>query len=69
MQTKELLVTILCIGLGIYVMLACYFNWNHFFESRKARIFLTLFGRTGARIFYAIVGLFLFFCAYKIITG
>ncbi|MBI3134314.1 MAG: hypothetical protein HYZ14_06510 [Bacteroidetes bacterium] len=69
MQPKEIFVTILCIGGGIFVILASTYNWNFFFENRKARIFLALFGRTGARIFYIIVGFFLFFCAYKIITG
>jgi hypothetical protein len=69
MEAKELFVTFICIAGGLFVILASIFNWNFFFEDRKARIFILLFGRHGSRIFYGILGLFFFFLAYKIING
>jgi small neutral amino acid transporter SnatA (MarC family) len=68
METKELLVTFLSVGAGVFSVLASILNWDFFFESRKAQTFIKLFGRNGARIFYIILGLFLFFIAYKIQT-
>jgi small neutral amino acid transporter SnatA (MarC family) len=68
METKELLVTFLSVGAGVFSVMASILNWDFFFESRKAQTFIKLFGRNGARIFYIILGLFLFFIAYKIQT-
>ena len=35
------------------------FDWDWFIRSRRARLFIRLFGRTGTRIIYGIIGLFL----------
>ena len=45
-----------CIGGGIFSILAAAQNWNFFFESRKSRLFVGLFGREGARVVYALLG-------------
>lgn len=66
MENKELFVLILSIAGGIFTILASIFNWDFFFENRKAKLFMSILGRTGSRIFYAILGLVLFFLAYKI---
>jgi hypothetical protein len=68
MSGKEIFVLILCFGGGILTIAASIFNWDFFFEDRKAYIFVKIFGRQGARIFYSLLGLALFFCGYKIIT-
>ncbi len=67
-ENKELFMAILMNGIGAFVLLASIFNWNFFFENRKARLFMKLFGRTGARIFYGLLAIVLFLLAYKINT-
>jgi len=67
-ENKELIAIIISIGGGAFAILASIFNWDFFFENRKARIFMKIFGRKGSRIFYSILGLLLFFLAYKMIT-
>jgi small neutral amino acid transporter SnatA (MarC family) len=52
-------------GAGLFSIVASILNWDWFFNHRRARIFLKMFGRTGARVFYIILGLFLFFVAFK----
>ncbi|MFM9329457.1 immunity 17 family protein [Paenibacillus mesotrionivorans] len=52
-------------GAGLFSIVASILNWDWFFNHRQARIFLKMFGRTGARVFYTILGLFLFFVAFK----
>lgn len=39
---------------------AAYFNWEFFFDSRKARPFVNIFGRNGAMIFYGALGILFF---------
>lgn len=48
---------ILVILMGLFCLAACFFNWNFFFNSRKAYWIVKIFGRTGARCFYALVGI------------
>lgn len=67
-ENKELIMIIFSIGVGIFTLLASILNWNFFFESRKARFFVKIFGRNGSRIFYGILGVFFFFLAYKMYT-
>lgn len=68
MENKDLFVAVFAILAGAFSILASVFNWDFFFENRKAKFFMTVFGRNGARIFYSILGLGLFFIAYKILT-
>lgn len=53
---------------GLFSILASLFNWDFFFENRRTAFFMHLFGRKGARVFYFILGLLLFFLAYKVLT-
>ncbi len=41
---------------GLFCMICATLNVNWFMENRRARIFVELFGRTGARVFYFILG-------------
>jgi len=52
----EHLTIILC---GIFCICASYFDWDFFFNNYKARPFIKLFGRNGARLFYLILGILL----------
>lgn len=44
------------IAIGLFAICGAGFNWDWFMTHRKARIFVALFTRTGARIFYALLG-------------
>lgn len=55
----ESLVFVLFILVGVFSVLASVKNWNWFFNNRKARPFVHIFGRTGARIFYTLIGIFI----------
>lgn len=41
---------------GLFSIFCAVKNYDWFIENRKAWIFLKLFGRTGTRIFYVILG-------------
>ena len=45
------------IVVGIFSTLGGVFNWEWFMNARKARFIVQIFSRTGARIFYIILGL------------
>ena len=47
------------IGGGIFSICGAYFNWDFFFNSSRAWLFVKLFGREGARVVYALLGIFL----------
>ncbi|MFM7075258.1 MAG: immunity 17 family protein [Planctomycetaceae bacterium] len=41
---------------GIFSIAGAALDWDLFINSRKARLFVSLFGRDGARIFYGLLG-------------
>ena len=51
------LLGLLLVAVGIFTICGAAFDWNFFMESRKARLFVSLFGRTIARVFYCVLGL------------
>lgn len=52
---------ILFILAGVFSVLASVKNWDWYFNNRKAKPFVRIFGRNGARIFYIITGIFIIF--------
>lgn len=44
---------------GAFTAFAAVLNWSFFFEHRKARFLVRILGRSGARVFYLILGLVL----------
>ena len=42
--------------LGLFTVAGALFDWDWFMLSRRARWFVRIFGRDGARIFYALLG-------------
>ena len=42
---------------GLFVLAGSAFNWDWYWGRRRTQVWVDLFGRTGARIFYAILGL------------
>ena len=48
---------LLLIFVGLFSLAGAFFDWEWFMNNRKARLFVALFGRRGARIFYGLLGL------------
>jgi small neutral amino acid transporter SnatA (MarC family) len=65
----ELFLNILFIVVGLFVLLVSIMNWDWFFTSTKAQRLISLIGRTGTRIFYAVVALLLILFGIGSITG
>ena len=42
---------------GLFSIISAAMDWNWFMNHRKARLFVKMFGRNGARIFYVLFGL------------
>lgn len=55
----DLIAYIIIFLAGIFSILGGVFNWNWFMNNRRARFFVKVFGRGGARIFYIILGVVL----------
>lgn len=60
MGRENVILGILICLISVYIVAASYFNWDFFFNSRKAGLFVKIFGRKGARIFYGAVGIVIF---------
>jgi hypothetical protein len=45
------------VAAGIFSICGAAFDWDWFINSYKARFFVAIFGRTGARIFYGLLGI------------
>jgi immunity protein 17 of polymorphic toxin system len=60
---------LLLVGAGIFTLCGAGFDWEWFMNHRKARLFVMLFGRMGARIFYGILGLVLVVMGALLTTG
>ena len=54
---ENILFTLVLVLSGLFSLVASICNWNFFFENRKAYLFVKLFGRNGARVFYGLLGL------------
>ena len=42
---------------GFYAIAGAGLNWKWFMEHPKAQVFVRLFGRTGTRVFYILLGI------------
>ena len=49
----------LIIACGLFSLVCAVMNWDWFMNHRKAKFMISLLGKTGARIFYSILGLFI----------
>lgn len=43
-------------ALGAFAICGAAFNWEWYMNHWKVRFFVRLFGRTGARVFYGLLG-------------
>ena len=48
------------IAAGTFTMLGAIFNWDFFMNSGKAKFWVKILTRNGARIFFGLLGLALF---------
>ena len=53
------LLGLILVGGGLFSLAGAVFDWDWFMESRKARFFVALLGRTGARGAYILLGIVL----------
>ena len=54
---EDLFVPLLLVAAGSFSVAGAVQDWDFFMESRRARLFVTLLGRSGARAFYVVLGL------------
>jgi hypothetical protein len=57
MKDHPVLIGCLIAVFGAFTMVCAIANWDWFMNSRRALLLVRLFGRNGARIFYAVLGL------------
>jgi Immunity protein 17 len=50
------LIALLVIAAGAFTLAGSLKNWDWFFNNRRARLIVAIFGRNGARIFYGLLG-------------
>lgn len=62
MDPSEYFILFLFIALGLFSVIAALFNFDWYFKTSGAMTFVSLLGRPGARIFYALLGLGLIAC-------
>ncbi len=65
MKSNEIL-GIVTVLIGMFTFVASSLNLDFFFKNKRGEMFIQLFGRLGARIFYMILGAFLMYVAYLI---
>lgn len=56
MNASGVITGLILLVTGIFSICGAAFDWDWFIESRKARFFVSMFGRNCARVFYAILG-------------
>ena len=62
MTPSEYFILVLFIALGLFSVVSAIFNFDWYFQTSGAMTFVRWFGRRGARVFYALLGLGLIAC-------
>lgn len=62
MAPSEYFIFALFIGLGIFSVVAAVLNLEWYFQTSAAQTFVKWLGRTGARLFYVLLGVGLILC-------
>jgi Immunity protein 17 len=57
------------IAIGLFAICGAGFDWDWFMTHRKAQLFTSLFGRSGARAFYCLLGAGLLTFGVLVATG
>lgn len=69
MISADLFVGAVAIAIGLFVSSAALFNWDWYYQLHKARWIESIWGRSGARVFFGILGLGLIVLGAAIATG
>jgi hypothetical protein len=69
MQKINIVASVIFYFIGAFSAAAALLNWDWFFESSNASIFIKWFGRKGARWLYFIVGIMIIIVASIILGG
>lgn len=56
-------------SIGVFSILAAIKDWDFFMNHRRAKLFVKLFGRKGARVLYVILGCFLVMAGILVVLG
>ena len=56
-------------GCGVFAICGAVLDWEWFMNSRKAQLFVRLFGRTRTRVFYGLLGAALVVLGVLMATG
>ena len=62
MAPSEYFIFALFIGLGLFSVVAAVMNLEWYFQTSAAQTFVRWLGRTGARLFYVLLGIGLMAC-------
>ena len=62
MTPSEYFIFALFIGLGVFSVVAAVLDLEWYFQTRAAPTFVRWLGRTGARLFYVLLGIGLISC-------
>ncbi|MEO0375214.1 MAG: immunity 17 family protein [Cyanobacteria bacterium P01_A01_bin.17] len=57
------------IACGVFSICGAVTDWDWFMNNRRARLFVRLLGRTGARLFYGLLGSCLIILGVLLTTG
>lgn len=69
MINPDLFVGTVAIALGLFVSLSAVFNWDWYYQLHKARWIESICGRSGARVFFGVLGLVLIVLGAAIASG
>ena len=69
MVLQDVFVGAVAVGIGLFALLSAAFNWDWSYQLWKARWVESRFGRRGARIFYAILGVVMIALGVAIAVG
>lgn len=69
MINPDLFVGAVAIAIGLFVMSAALFNWEWYYQLHKARWIESICGRSGARVFFGVLGLALIVLGAAIAMG
>ena len=53
----SLFTALFIVAAGLFAIAGGVFDWDWFMDNRRAWIFVRVFGRQGARVFYVLLGL------------
>jgi small neutral amino acid transporter SnatA (MarC family) len=66
---KQIFISLACIIAGLFSSICAGMDFDFFMNHRKARFFVKILGRNGARIFYVLLGIAMIIVGVGFFTG